>query len=247
MVQAGAVEFIAGMLKSKIGRTGLFQVVYFLGPTLCVSAVFISCSLNQWELVPPDLSFSSVWIILSSAFFSFASPAAFIWMPGSHHRWPSNHPRMAMSLQWEGTSELPLCVLCIFANVLSRLQIRFRFPAPTDHVLLKICPLGGSVFCSSCLDGWTGWRHPEVPGVVHVCMHERVACACPRIAGVLEQCGVGDGDAPSAAVQGLRCWFSCLPRSAERTEGRGNAWKLRRLPRVSGFVVVVWPGPAGLA
>lgn len=76
-------------------------------------------------------------------------------------------------------------------------------------------------------------------GVVHVCVHERVACACPCVAGMLEQPGVGDGGAPSASVQGLRCWFRCLQRSAERMEGRGNAWKLRSLPRVSGFEVVV--------
>lgn len=76
-------------------------------------------------------------------------------------------------------------------------------------------------------------------GVVHVCVRDRAAYACPRITGMLEQPGVGDGDAPSASVQGLRCWFSCLQRSVERTEGRGNAWKLRRLPCVSGFVVVV--------
>lgn len=76
-------------------------------------------------------------------------------------------------------------------------------------------------------------------GVVHVCVHDCVACACPHIPGMLEQPGVGDGDAPSANVQGLRCWFSCLRRSAERLEGMGNAWKLRRLPRVTGFVVVV--------
>lgn len=103
---------------------------------------------------------------------------------------------MAKSLQWEGTSELSPCVLCIFANVLSRLQIRFGYPAPTDHVLLKICPLGGFVFCSSCLDGWAGWRHPEVAGVVHVCVHDCVVCARPHVAGMLEQSGVGDGDAP---------------------------------------------------
>lgn len=90
-VQAGAVELIAGMLMSKTGRTALFQVVYFIGPFCCVSAVFI-CSLNQWELVSPDLSLSGTWIILSPAFFSFASPAALVWMPGSHHHWPSNHP-----------------------------------------------------------------------------------------------------------------------------------------------------------
>lgn len=76
-------------------------------------------------------------------------------------------------------------------------------------------------------------------GVVHVCVHERVACACPRITGMLEQRGVGDGDAPSANVEGLRCWFRCLWRSAERTEGRGDTWNLRRLRHVSGFVVVV--------
>lgn len=82
-------------------------------------------------------------------------------------------------------------------------------------------------------------------GVVHVCVHERVACACPRVAEMLEQPGVGDGDAPSGSVQGLRCWFRCLRRSAERTEGWGNAWKLRRLPCVNGFMVVVCSQPAG--
>lgn len=72
-----------------------------------------------------------------------------------------------------------------------------------------------------------------------LCVHECVARACPYVAGMPEKPGVGDGDAPSASVQGLRCWFRCLWRSAERTEGRGNAWKPSRLPRVSGFEVAV--------
>lgn len=58
---------------------------------LCFCCLHL-CSLYQWELVLPDLSLSSVWIILSSAFSSFASPAALVWMPGSRHRWPSSHP-----------------------------------------------------------------------------------------------------------------------------------------------------------
>ena len=44
-MQAGAVELIAGMLVSKTGRTGLFQVIYFVGPFCWVSAVFISVPL----------------------------------------------------------------------------------------------------------------------------------------------------------------------------------------------------------
>lgn len=36
---------------------------------------------------------------------------------------------------------------------------------------------------------------------------------------MLEQAALGDGDAPSASIQGLRCWFSCLCGSAERIEG----------------------------
>lgn len=42
MVQAGAVEPVAGMLVSKPGRTGLFQVIYFIEPFCCVSSVFLS-------------------------------------------------------------------------------------------------------------------------------------------------------------------------------------------------------------
>lgn len=60
-------------------------------------------------------------------------------------------------------------------------------------------------------------------GVVHVCVHGHVACACMSSL------------APSANVWGLRCWFSSLRRSAERREGRGNAWKLRRLPCVAAW------------
>lgn len=66
-----------------------------------------------------------------------------------------------------------------------------------------------------------GWldRLEASRGVVHVWVREDVVCACPWISGMLEQAALGDGGAPSASVQGLRCWFSCLCRSAERTEG----------------------------
>lgn len=74
------------------------------------------------------------------------------------------------------------------------------------------------MFCSLCLDGWKGWRHPEAAGVVHVWVCDGVACACPWSTGMLEQAALGDGGAPSASIQGLRCWFSCLCRSAERIE-----------------------------
>lgn len=85
-----------------------------------------------------------------------------------------------------------------------------------------------------------GWLDQlEAAGVVHVWVRGGVACACPWITGMLEEAAVRGEGAPSVSVQGLRRWFSCLCRSAERIEGRGNAWKLRRLPRVSGFVVLV--------
>lgn len=42
MVQSGAVEQVAGMLVSKLGRTGLFQIIYFVGPFCCVSSLFLS-------------------------------------------------------------------------------------------------------------------------------------------------------------------------------------------------------------
>lgn len=66
-----------------------------------------------------------------------------------------------------------------------------------------------------------GWldRLEASRGVVHVWVCEDVVCACPWITGMLEQAALGDGGASSASVQGLRCWFSCLCRSAERIEG----------------------------
>lgn len=42
MVRSGAVEPVVGMLVSKLGRTGLFQSIYFVGPFCCVSSVFLS-------------------------------------------------------------------------------------------------------------------------------------------------------------------------------------------------------------
>lgn len=42
MVQSGAAEPVAGMLVSKPGRTGVFQVIYCVGPVYCVSSVFLS-------------------------------------------------------------------------------------------------------------------------------------------------------------------------------------------------------------
>lgn len=125
---ASAVEPVAGMLISKPGRTGLFQVTYFVGTFCCVSSVFL-CSLNQWELVLPDISLSSVWIILYSAFFSFASPAALVWIS----------PLLAIYPTIDGLCNgkaFPRClpVSSIFLQMsFSRPQIRCRCPAPTDQ------------------------------------------------------------------------------------------------------------------
>lgn len=87
------------------------------------------CSLNQWELVLPDISLSSVWIILYSAFFSFASPAALVWIS----------PLLAIYPTIDGLSSgkaFPRClpVSSIFLQMFfSRPQIRCRCPAPTDQ------------------------------------------------------------------------------------------------------------------
>lgn len=89
MVQAGVAELLAGMLVSEPGRTVLFQVVFFVGLPL-VFLLFLSVPLisGSWFHLT---SLSGIWIILSSAFFSFASPAALVWMPGSGHHLPFNH------------------------------------------------------------------------------------------------------------------------------------------------------------
>lgn len=79
MVQSGAAEPVVGILVSKPGRTGLFQVIYFVGPFCCFFCLPL-CFLNQWELVLPDISLSGIWVILYSAFFSFASPTALVWI-----------------------------------------------------------------------------------------------------------------------------------------------------------------------
>lgn len=104
------------------------------GDLLC--RIFLLCffclplySLNQWELVLPDMSLSSIWIILHSAFFSFASPAIPVWIS----------PPLTIYPTIDGLSSgkafpncLPACSIFLQMSLL-RLQIRFRCPAPTDQ------------------------------------------------------------------------------------------------------------------
>lgn len=91
------------------------------------------CFLNQWELVLPDISLSGIWVILYSAFFSFASPTALVWIS----------PLLAIHPTIDGLPNgraFPTCLppCSVFLQVsFSRLQIRFRCPAPTDQRFLK--------------------------------------------------------------------------------------------------------------
>lgn len=87
------------------------------------------CSLNQWELVLPDISLPSTWIILYSAFFSFASPAALVWISPLLAVYP---PTDGLSSGKAFPSCLPACSIFLQMSF-SRLQIRFRCPAPTDQ------------------------------------------------------------------------------------------------------------------
>lgn len=87
------------------------------------------CSLNQWELVLPDISLSSLWIILYSAFFSFASPAALVWISPLLAIYPTIH---GLSNGMAFPRCLPVCSIFLQMSF-SRPQIRCRCPAPTDQ------------------------------------------------------------------------------------------------------------------
>lgn len=168
------------------------------------------CPLNQWELVSPDFSVSRVWISLSSAF-SFTSPAALVWMPESHHCWPSNHPCMAQSLPMgrhlqaamyfcrSGSgAQLPLTLCCLQPVLL----------------VVALCSALG-VWVAGQAGGIRRWLELRVCA----CM---VALRVHGIRGMLHQLDVGDGGRSSASVQGLKCWLSCLWRSAEKDAGEGK-------------------------
>lgn len=133
------------------------------------------------------------------------------------HRWPT------LSKGKEGISELPPRVLPIFANILSRLRISLRCPAPTDPRAFEDLFLSVALYFAPLL--WMAGRAGGARRWLELCMCVCVLCA--PIPTLLERPGVGGENALSASAQGLRCWFWCLQWSAGRTEGRGDAWKLR--------------------
>lgn len=108
MVQAGAVELMAGVLVPRPGRTGLTCIV---GPFCGVSAVFISVPLisGSWfHLISLFQGSGSVFLLLFLLQVQLLLVGCLNLTTVGHltiRVWPSLS-------QWEGTSKL----LCIFAD-----------------------------------------------------------------------------------------------------------------------------------